>query len=84
MTVKEYIWACDPIGSLLFITSATLMLLALNWAGGDYAWANPHVVAPLTVGCVLLVVFAVYGKYYLFTYYFEVAVLTQARMERTK
>lgn len=56
------VWACDPIGSLLFIVSATLMLLALDWAGGVYKWHDAHVVAPLTVGLVALVGFAAYGK----------------------
>jgi hypothetical protein len=59
---KAIFWACDPIGSLLFIVSATLMLLALDWVGGVYAWSDRHVVAPLTVGLVCLVGFGVYGE----------------------
>lgn len=61
MTFMEYVWACDPIGSGLFISSATLMLLALNWAGGTYAWSDAHVVAPLVVGIVLCICFGLYG-----------------------
>lgn len=61
MSLKEYVWACDPIGSTLFVVSATLMLLALNWAGGRYPWSNAHVAAPLSIGLVLLVLFCVYG-----------------------
>lgn len=38
------------------------MLLALDWAGGVYLWKDAHVVAPLTVGLVTLVAFAIYGK----------------------
>ncbi|KAF1979191.1 MFS general substrate transporter [Bimuria novae-zelandiae CBS 107.79] len=60
MSFKEYVWACDPIGSVLFIAGATLMLIALNWAGGTYAWSNPHVYAPLTVGIVLILAFCIY------------------------
>jgi len=37
-----------------------LMLLALDWAGGVYAWHDAHVVAPLTIGLVALVGFALY------------------------
>ena len=59
---KDYLWACDPIGSVLFIGSATLMLLALDWAGGTYAWSDPHVAATLAVGLVLLVCFCFYGN----------------------
>lgn len=58
----DYVWACDPIGSLLFVSSATLILLGLDWAGGAYAWADPHVAAPLAIGLVLLVAFAIYGE----------------------
>lgn len=60
MTLKDYIWACDPVGSVFFISSATLMLLALDWVGGAYAWSNPHVAVPLSLGLVLLVLFAAY------------------------
>lgn len=62
MRLKDYIWACDPIGSTLFICSATLMLLALDWVGGAYPWSDPHVAAPLAIGLALLVAFAGYGK----------------------
>ncbi|OAL45210.1 MFS general substrate transporter [Pyrenochaeta sp. DS3sAY3a] len=60
MTWKEIIWACDPIGCFLLVTSATLLLLSLNWAGGAYPWSNPHVYAPLTVGLVVLLAFCGY------------------------
>ncbi|KAI0124790.1 major facilitator superfamily domain-containing protein [Xylariales sp. AK1849] len=60
MSIKEYIWACDPIGSLLFISSATLLLLSLDWAGGTYAWSSPHVAVPLSLGLGLLVLFLLY------------------------
>ena len=62
MSLKNILWACDPIGSLFFIVSATLMLLALDWAGGVYPWHDKHVVAPLTIGLVSLVGFCLYGE----------------------
>lgn len=61
MTLKEYIWICDPIGSFFFMAGSALTLLGLNWAGGVYPWSDAHVVAPLTIGLVLLVVFGLYG-----------------------
>jgi MFS family permease len=62
MSFKECVWACDPIGSILFIAGATLMLLALNWAGGAYHWSDAHVCATLVVGFVLVLAFCIYGK----------------------
>ncbi|KAK3941983.1 major facilitator superfamily domain-containing protein [Diplogelasinospora grovesii] len=60
MSVRDIVWACDPVGSLLFVTSATLMLLALDWAGGAYRWSDAHVAAPLSIGLVLFVAFGLY------------------------
>ncbi len=62
LSVKEVIWAIDPIGSFLFIGSSTLMLLALDWAGGAYTWSDAQVAAPLSIGLALFVAFGLYGK----------------------
>jgi len=61
MSLKQYFWAIDPIGSFLFIVACTLLLLALDWAGGAYAWSNVHVAAPLAIGCGCLLLFGLYG-----------------------
>jgi len=60
MSFRSIAWACDPIGSVLFICSCTLLLMALNWAGGTFPWSDPHVVALLLVGLALLVAFCLY------------------------
>ncbi|RAO73849.1 uncharacterized protein BHQ10_009861 [Talaromyces amestolkiae] len=60
MSFKEHLWACDPIGSLMFIASVTCLLLSLNWAAGLYAWSDVHVAAPLGVGLFLFVLFCLY------------------------
>lgn len=62
ITLREIIWSMDPIGSFLFVTSATLMLLALDWAGGAYAWSDAHVAAPLAIGLALFLAFGLYGE----------------------
>jgi hypothetical protein len=61
MSLGDMLWACDPIGSIFFISGATLTLLSLDWAAGTYAWSDAHVAAPLSVGLVLLAAFCVYG-----------------------
>ncbi|GAB1736026.1 hypothetical protein NU219Hw_g6080t1 [Hortaea werneckii] len=60
LALKDLFWAVDPIGSFLFVTAATLMLLALDWGGGAYAWSDPHVSAPLGIGLGMLLLFGVY------------------------
>lgn len=45
----------------MFVASMTTLLLALNWAAGDYAWSDPHVAAPLAVGLVFFAFFCLYG-----------------------
>jgi len=60
LTFKQILWAIDPIGSLLFVGAATLLLLALNWAGGSYEWSSANVAAPLGVGFGLLILFCIY------------------------
>jgi hypothetical protein len=63
MAFRQLAWACDPIGSFLFVMGTTLMLLALNWAGGAYPWRSPHVYATLTMGIVMFIAFCLYGEW---------------------
>ncbi len=60
LNVKQILWAVDPVGSILFVSSATLLLLGLDWAGGAYAWSDAHVAAPLGLGLGLLLLFGFY------------------------
>ena len=64
LSLKEYFWSIDPIGSFLFICSTTLMLLGLDWAAGSYPWHDLHIAVPLGLGCGLLLAFCGYGKNY--------------------
>ena len=61
MSIREYITLCDPIGSMLYVCSSTLLLMALDWAGGAYAWSSLHVAIPLSLGLALLIAFGLYG-----------------------
>lgn len=60
LSIKEYIWLCDPIGSMLFLVGATLVLMALDWAPDTYPYKDAHVAATLAIGLALLVIFAAY------------------------
>lgn len=60
LKLKEYLWLCDPIGSFFFVTGASLILMALDWAPETYPYNDPHVAAPLAIGLALLVLFGLY------------------------
>ncbi|KAL1862691.1 hypothetical protein VTK73DRAFT_6694 [Phialemonium thermophilum] len=60
LSFKEYVWLCDPVGSVLFVAGATLVLMSLDWAPDTYAYSDPHVAASLAVGLALLVGFGLY------------------------
>lgn len=63
MNIKETIWACDPIGSLLYISGSTLCLMALAWSSGTYKWDDTHVAVPLAIGLLLLLLFGFYREW---------------------
>lgn len=63
MNIKETIWACDPIGCLLYIGGATLCLIALDWSSGAYPWDDMHVAVPLAIGLLFLLLFGLYREW---------------------
>jgi hypothetical protein len=60
--LKNCIWACDPVGSGLFVLGMALLLMALNWGNGQYVWSDSNVVGCLVVGISLLAIFCLYGE----------------------
>lgn len=48
----------DPIGTVVFFSCITCLLLALQWGGVTYAWSNARIIALLVLFGVLLVAFA--------------------------
>ncbi|KAL1891483.1 hypothetical protein Sste5346_007574 [Sporothrix stenoceras] len=60
-TWKTELRKLDYGGILIFTFMAVLILLGLNWGGSTYVWTDPHVLAPLIIGCVLIFVFGLYG-----------------------
>lgn len=52
-TVKKF----DYFGFIIFVGSMVCILMGLSWGGTDtYGWHSAHAIAPLTMGCILLLV----------------------------
>ncbi|CAI7601949.1 unnamed protein product [Penicillium manginii] len=49
--------AIDFLGALLALGGTAILLLGLNWGGGEYAWNSVHVITTLVVGFVISLVF---------------------------
>ncbi|CAK7201513.1 hypothetical protein SEUCBS139899_004219 [Sporothrix eucalyptigena] len=62
-TWKTELRKLDYGGIIIFTFMAVLILLGLNWGGSTYPWTDPHVLAPLIIGCVLIFVFGLYETY---------------------
>ncbi|KAJ6111169.1 hypothetical protein N7486_003404 [Penicillium sp. IBT 16267x] len=50
-------------GQMLFLWGFGLLILALTWAGGNYAWSSAAVLAPIVVGAILSVASVVYERF---------------------
>ncbi|KAJ4377312.1 hypothetical protein N0V83_000137 [Neocucurbitaria cava] len=50
---KKKVAAIDFFGAFLALAGSALLVLALTWAGGEYAWSSPHVIASLITGIVV-------------------------------
>ncbi|EAW13405.1 putative MFS drug transporter [Aspergillus clavatus NRRL 1] len=52
--------AIDFVGAGLALGGTAVLLLGLNWGGGEYPWREPHVVATLAVGATVCVLFVLW------------------------
>ncbi|GIC94831.1 putative MFS drug transporter [Aspergillus udagawae] len=52
--------AVDFVGAALALGGTAVLLLGLNWGGGEYAWASAHVVSTLVVGVAVCVAFVLW------------------------
>ncbi|CAN9240191.1 unnamed protein product [Alternaria alternata] len=57
---KKKIAAIDFFGAFLALAGSALLVLALTWAGGQYAWSSAYVVATLVVGVAVSVSFIIW------------------------
>lgn len=57
---KVKIKAIDFFGAFLALGGTALLILGLNWGGGEYSWSSAHVVASLVIGFVVSVAFVLW------------------------
>ncbi|TVY14747.1 Efflux pump aflT, partial [Lachnellula arida] len=58
-TIKQQIVKLDPLGSLVFLPAIICLLLALQWGGTTYAWANARIIVLLILAGILLIIFVI-------------------------
>jgi MFS family permease len=56
-TWKRQILRLDPLGSILFLPSVICFLLALQWGGTTYPWANGRIIALFLISGILMIAF---------------------------
>ncbi|KAJ6586404.1 major facilitator superfamily domain-containing protein [Mycena vulgaris] len=59
-SVREKLGMVDWVGNGIVIVGTGLAIIGMTWGGIRYPWASVKVLAPLTIGLALLVVFAIY------------------------
>ena len=65
-SMRKQLAELDYGGIVLFVGGLVSLVLGLSWGGGLYPWSSASVIAPLVVGFVTLVAFAIYGRLYPF------------------
>ena len=58
-TWMQILWSLDPLGQMLFLPSIICVLIALQWAGTEYAWSNARIVVLMVFFAILLVAFII-------------------------
>ncbi|KAJ5971247.1 uncharacterized protein N7479_001165 [Penicillium vulpinum] len=56
-TWKRQILRLDPLGSAMFLPSVICFLLALQWGGTAYPWANGRIIALFVISGILMIAF---------------------------
>jgi hypothetical protein len=59
-TLREKLRKLDWIGIIVLAVSVTALCTGLTWSENPFPWKNPHVVAPFTIGIILLIFLALY------------------------
>lgn len=58
-TWMQILWSLDPLGQMLFLPSIICVLIALQWAGTEYAWSNHRIIVLMVFFAILLVAFII-------------------------
>ncbi|PQE09956.1 hypothetical protein CJF31_00003861 [Rutstroemia sp. NJR-2017a BVV2] len=58
-SLRQQLKKFDRLGTLVFIPGIVCLLLALQWGGNTYSWANARIITLLTLGSILLVLFII-------------------------
>ena len=58
LPVAAHRHSIDALGALLLVAATALLLLALNWGGGTYAWGSPQILGLLALSALLWAGFA--------------------------
>ncbi|KAG8169613.1 hypothetical protein KVR01_000358 [Diaporthe batatas] len=62
-TMGQKLARVDWVGSAIFMTSATLFLIAISWGGTQFEWSSAATIAPLIIGTIGLAGTAAWEKY---------------------
>lgn len=54
---KQILWSFDPLGQMLFLPSIICILIALQWAGTQYAWSSARIIVLVVIFAILLIAF---------------------------
>ncbi|KAL9112590.1 MAG: hypothetical protein Q9227_003161 [Pyrenula ochraceoflavens] len=60
LTNWQLVGRMDFMGAFLAISGLTVFLVGINWGGDDYPWHSVPVVATLTTGLALMIIFLLY------------------------
>lgn len=57
VSLRQQLVRIDPLGQILLIACVTCLILALQWGGTEYSWANGRIVTLLTMASVCMIAF---------------------------
>jgi EmrB/QacA subfamily drug resistance transporter len=62
-TLGQKLRTVDYLGNILLLGGMTSLLVALSWGGSQYSWSSPATLAPLILGVLSLLSFAIWERF---------------------